>query len=119
MTVEVLLTLYNEAFFSDKPLNCKCSDPVERLNQACGSQDALRIRRVFDETIQFFKTEDIFTKLEQFNNAHKDMPIFIVIKNYMRKVFELLAVVKAVRTAKWDIHLPSLESFCKYLFAYD
>ena len=117
MTVEALMTLYNEAFFSDnKSLYCKCSDAIERLTQ---SQDELRIRRAFDETVRFFESEDIITKLELFDNAHKDMSIFTFIKNYMRMVFELLAFVKAVRTANWDLHLSSLESFCKYYFAHD
>ena len=34
-------------------------------------------------------------------------------------VFEMLIFLKAVRDGNWHLHLASLDSFCKYFFAFD
>ena len=48
----------------------------------------------------------------KFDERHANDPIFKVFRQYM-------SMVRAVRTANWNLHLQALELFTKYFFAHD
>lgn len=45
--------------------------------------------------------------------------MFMVFRQYMGMVLEMLMFIRAVRTANWELHLEALEIFTKYFFAHD
>ena len=61
----------------------------------------------------------LFNKINVFNEHHKDNAVFVFLKNYMHMVFIMFAFVRSVRTGNWDLHLLSLRSFTKHVFAHD
>ena len=53
------------------------------------------------------RQSSLFEKMKDFDEFHKDIPMFVFLKNYMHMVFVMLAFVRSVRTGDWDLHLNS------------
>lgn len=61
----------------------------------------------------------IMNKMKEFDETQEKSPMFMVFRQYMRMVLEMLMFVRAVRTANWELHLKALKIFPKYFFAHD
>ena len=62
---------------------------------------------------------DVVTKMAKFEKEHAKNPMFIVFRQYMTMVLEMLMFIRAIRSADWLLHLQALEIFTKYYFAHD
>ena len=62
---------------------------------------------------------EIMKKMKEFDESQENSPMFMVFRQYMRMVLEMLMFIRAVRTANWELHLKALEIFTKYFFAHD
>ena len=51
------------------------------------------------------KQSDLFARMRDFDELHKDIPMFVFLKNYMHMVFVMLASVRYVRSGYWKLHL--------------
>ena len=61
----------------------------------------------------------IVEEMSRFDAKNSSQPLFRVIKQYTKMVLEMLQFIRAVRTAKWGLHLMALETFTKYVFVHD
>lgn len=52
---------------------------------------------------------EIMDKMDIFDEAHKNSPMFKVFRQYMRMVLEMLMFLRAVHIADWEVHLKALE----------
>jgi hypothetical protein len=57
-------------------------------------------------------------KMTQFDSEDGRKPLFIVMRQYMQMVMEMLHFIRSVRTGGWDLHLLATKSFVKYYFAH-
>jgi len=56
-------------------------------------------------------------KLTQFQEQHKENPMFVVKLRYMDMVLTLLEFIHATRDEIWPLHLSSMEGLCQHFFA--
>jgi len=63
--------------------------------------------------------EEVQLRLDQFDEQHKDNPMFIMTSRYMDMAITHLEFIRATRAGIWRLHLSSLESLCKYFFAHN
>lgn len=109
-----------EGFLKDQP------DLLQQLKQSSTDVSKASKEGTRDEVVtahrQFLEainTQEVTKKMSEFDTAHKNNPIFVVMRHYMRMVMEMLAFIRAVRTGNWKLHLITLELFTKYFFAHD
>ena len=57
--------------------------------------------------------------MKMFDAQQHKMPLFKVMRHYMRMLMEMMSFIRVVRTGDWVLHLEALELFIKYLFAHD
>ena len=86
-----------------------------KINEA---SDAMELNVLID-AFKIIQQSDLFARMKDFDQLHKDIPMFMFLKTYMRMVFLMLAFVRSVRTGDWKLHLDSLTAFTKYFFAHD
>ena len=55
----------------------------------------------------------------QFDNQNCGKPLFVIMRQYLQMITEVLQYIRAVRTGNWHLHLQSTETFIKYFFAHD
>ena len=58
-------------------------------------------------------------KMRQFDEYNSDKPLFLIMRQYMQMITEVLQYIRRVRTRNWHLHLQSMETFIKYFFAHD
>ena len=116
MTIQSLIRLYNEKIFDlNKDIYHFVADTAEKINEASDAMD-LKVLGSISESMQ---QSDLFARMRDFDELHKDIPMFVFLKNYMHMVFIMLALVRSVRTGDWKLHLESLTVFTKYFFVHD
>ena len=54
-----------------------------------------------------------------FDAEQDKVPLFRVMRQYMRMVMEMMSFIRAVRSGDWALHLEALKVFTKYFFAHD
>jgi len=77
------------------------------------------IRVAFIEMQEQFDSSDMNQRFKLHDEQSKDRPMFVFSRQYMAMIIEMLVFLKSVRTEDWYLHLTSLNSFCKYFFAFD
>ena len=116
MTIQSLIRLYNEKFFDlNKDIYHFVADTAEKINEASDAMD-LKVLGCISESMQ---QSDLFARMRDFDELHKDIPMFVFLKNYMHMVFIMLVFVRSVRIGDWKLHLESLTAFTKYFFIHD
>ena len=56
-------------------------------------------------------------KLEAFDTESQVRPMFKWFRTYMEMVLTMMQFIRATRLGLWQLHLASLEKFCKYFFS--
>ena len=62
---------------------------------------------------------DMQAKMCQFDKQNSGKPLFVIMRQYLQMITEVLQYTRAVRTGNWHLHLQSTETFIKYIFAHD
>ena len=116
MIIQSLIGLYNEKIFDlNKDIYHFVADTAVKINEAADAMDL----KVLGSIAERMQQSDLFATMRDFDELHKDIPMFVFLKNYMHMVFIMLAFVRSVRTGDWKLHLESLTAFTKYFFVHD
>ena len=67
--------------------------------------------------VNTLESMEIMKKMKEFEESPENSPMFMVFRQYMGMVLEMLMFIRAVRTANWELHLEALEIFTKYFLA--
>ena len=73
--------------------------------------------RDFNQLLHDMRNSNLFEFLDEFD--YKLTRQGKMLRHFMNLVEIMLLFIKATRQGIWDLHLPSLEMFVKYFFAYD
>lgn len=120
MTLQVFFDLYIEAFLKDQTdLQQSIKKPLQDLADACRKGDSCDVAEMHRTLLDSMEQEEVQRRLDQFDEQHKDNPMFIMASRYMDMVITLLEFIRATRARIWRLHLSSLESLCKYFFAHN
>ena len=68
--------------------------------------------------VDVIKSLDVIEKMTQFDSQVSQKPLFIVMRQYMQMVMDMLQFIRSVRTGDWNLHLLSTKTFVKYYFAH-
>lgn len=120
ITLQALFTMYQESLFQDDLQSRQRLEQVAKeLSEACTGGKKENVKKANDEMISTIESLRIVEKMTAFDEAHVSSPLFMVMRQYMCMIMQLLAFIKSVRTGDWILHLKSLELFTKYFFAHD
>lgn len=120
MTLQVFFDLYIEAFLKDQTnLQQSIKKPLRDLADACRKGDSCDVAEMHRTLLDSMEQEEVQRRLDQFDEQHKDNPMFIMASRYMDMVITLLEFIRATQAGIWRLHLLSLESLCKYFFAHN
>ncbi len=120
ITLQALFTMYQESLFQDDLQSHQRLEQVAKeLSEACFVGKEENVKKANAEMISTIENLRIVEKMRAFDEAHARSPLFMVMRQYMRMIMQLLAFIKSVRTGDWILHLESLELFTKYFFAHD
>lgn len=119
-TLQALFVIYQEAFFQQNPSSQACLEQLaKQLNDACTHSSKEKLKEVHNKLLQTLESMQIVEKMKMFDAQHEKIPLFNVMRQYMRMVTEMMSFIRAVRTGDWALHLEALELFTKYFFAHD
>ena len=68
--------------------------------------------------VDVMKSLDVIEKMTQFDSQVSQKPLFIVMRQYMQMVMDMLQFIRSVRNGDWNLHLLSTKTFVKYYFAH-
>ena len=87
---------------------------------AWNNKDVEVVQKVNDLLLQKFKELDIIHRISVFSNEmSSSRPTFAMAIQCMDMIFSMLAFIRSVRNANWNLHMASLHDFTKYFFAMD
>ena len=72
---------------------------------------------VHQRIVDALESMEIMKRMNKFDESHENSPMFVVFRQYMGMVLEMLKCIRVVRTANWEPHLEALEIFTKYFLA--
>ena len=112
ITRQKLHSLYQAAFFEQhSDVLDRLTVTAEILEDAChGSGDVHQAQEKMMQEMQ--------SLMCQFDKQNSGKPLFVVMRQYLQMITEVLQYVRAVRTGNWHLHLQSTETFIKYFFAH-
>ena len=118
ITPQKLHSLYQVAFFEQhSDVLDRLTVAAEILEDAChGSGD---VHQAQEKMMQEMQSLNIQAKMCQFDNQNCGKPLFVIMRQYLQMITEVLQYIRAVRTGNWHLHLQSTETFIKYFFAHD
>lgn len=120
ITLQALPIQYQNAFFKSYPEESKSLEKLsKKLADACTKGTKDKVKEANTKLVQAIESQCIMEKIAMFDAAQEKKPMFIVFRQYMRKVMKMFAFIKAVRTGDWMLHLTALETFTKYFFVHD
>ena len=118
MTLQVFFDLYIEAFFEEQSaLQDLLKEPLQELVDAFKGRNASAVSQKHQYLLECMNQHDLHNKLTQFEEHHKENPMFVVTLRYMDMVLTLLEFIRATRAGLWSLHLSSMEGLCKHFFA--
>lgn len=118
MTLQVFFDLYIEAFLIEHTaLQDLPKEPLQELADACKGRNASEVSQKHRNLVDCMNQHDLQQKLTQFEEQHKENPMFVVTLRYMDMVLTLLEFIRATRDGIWPLHLSSMEGLCKHFFA--
>ena len=68
--------------------------------------------------MQEMQSLDIKAKMCQFDKQNSGKSLFVIMRQYLQMITEVLQYIRAVRTGNWHLHPQSTETFIKYFFAH-
>lgn len=111
VTLPALFILQQEAFLQQ--LSETSKSQLQRLSKDLGelypSGERFQVEQAHQRIINALQSMEIMDKMDIFDEAHKNSPMFKVFRQYMRMVLEMLMFLRAVHTADWEVHLKALE----------
>ena len=121
ITLQALSVLYLEAFNQqqDQALLTDFQQLSKLLGDTCAHSSKEKVRLEHEKLVQAIESMQVPEKIKAFDKSKENIPLFCVMRQYMRMVTEMMVFIRAVRTGDWDRHLESLEAFTKYFFAHD
>ena len=120
MTLQVFFDLYIETLYKEQTdLQDILKQPLQELADACKDGNASEVSKKHRNLVDCMNQHGLQQKLAQFEEQHKENPMFVVTLRYMDMVLTLLEFIRATREGNWPLHLSSMESLCKYFFAHN
>ena len=121
VTLQVLFSALCENFFAQQPaLQIQLSSLSSKLSASWIDKDKTSVQSANLDLENKLRELAIVEKLTSFcHDLSSRRPTFAATFQYMNMVFSMLAFMRAVRSANWDLRLSALEEFCKYFFAMD
>ena len=118
ITLQVLLMLYQEAFFQQAPSSYRCLEELaKQLCDACIDGSKEQLKEVHHKLLQNINLLQIVEKMNVFDAEQDKVPLIKVMCQYMRMVMDMMPFIRAVRSGDWTLHLEPLEEFTEYFFA--
>jgi len=118
-TLQALFMLYLEAFCKVPETHLVLQNVVKELADACTNGTKAQVQKAHANMTNRIQSHGILERMSEFDAAQCQNPMFVVMRQYMRMVMEMLAFIRAVRTGDWGLHLAALEMFTAYFFAHD
>lgn len=119
-TLEAFFMLYYESFAKQQPLLCKNLQYfATAVSNACKDGTQEEIESAHQSLVNIISSSKVLDELSKFDEENKNNPMFVVFRQYMRMVMEMLLFLRSVRTGNWKLHIKALELFTKYFFAHD
>lgn len=120
ITLQALFVLYQEAFFQQDPDSYRCLEQLtKQLGDVCINGSKEQVEEVHSKLVQAIESKKIMEKMKVFDTAQDKIPLFKVVRQYMKMVMEMMTFIRSVRTGDWALHLEALEMFTNYFFAHD
>ena len=121
VTLQAIFILYQEAFLQHVPESSKSrlKSLVKDLCDACSSSEGVQVEEAHQRIMNAVQSMEIMKKMKEFDESHETSPMFMVFRQYMGMVLEMLMFIRAVCTANWELHLEALEIFTKHFFGHD
>ena len=118
ITPQKLHSLYQVAFFEQhSDVLVRLTVAAEILEDAChGSAD---VHQAEEKMMQEMQSLNIQAKMCQFENQNCGKPLFVIMRQCLQMIIEVLQYIRVVRTGNWHLHRQSTETFIKYFFAHD
>ena len=119
-TLQVLFDMYAEVFFHKESMShftSKWSTETSVLAKAFEDCEEEQIRKSVEELRKLWEDEELQQKLEEFDSECQVYPMFKWFRTYMEMVLTMMQFIRATRQGLWQLHLASLEKFCKYFFS--
>ena len=119
-TYQALFDLYMDVFMSENP---ESKDELLQLaldlRSACAKDDGDEVRRMHNVILVALENAALTRNMTDFDRKHSNSPLFSFAKQYMDMIATIFIFIRSSREGLWDLHLSSLDSLCKYFFAYD
>ena len=119
--LQAFFILYQEAFLQHVPESSRSrlKSLAKDLCDACSSSEGVQVAEAHQQIVNAVECMEIMKKMKEFDESHENSPMFMVFRQHMGMVLEMLMFIRAVRTANWELHLLALKIFTKYFFAHD
>ncbi|KAL9964663.1 hypothetical protein ACROYT_G028338 [Oculina patagonica] len=102
--------MHQESLFQDDLQSHQRLEQVAKeLSEACIVGKEENVKKANAEMISTIENLRIVEKMTAFDEARARSHLFMVMRQYMRIIMQLLAFIKSVRTGDWILHLESLE----------
>ena len=99
ITLQVLFIIYQERWFQGDAISYHRLEQVAKeLSQACTDREKADVKKVNAKRMETIESLGIVEKMEAFGDAHANSLIFMVMRQCMRMVMEVLDFIKSVRT---------------------
>ena len=121
VTLHAFFILYQEAFLQHVPESSRSrlKSLAKDLCDACSSSEGVQVAEAHQQIVNAVDSIKIMKKMKEFDESYENSPMFMVFRQCIGMVLEMLIFIRAVRTANWELHLVALEIFTKYFFAHD
>ena len=119
-TLQVLFDIYAEVFFDKESMSdfvSKWKTETDVLAKAFEDREEEQIRISVQKLTKLWETEEMQQKLVAFDSESQVRPMFKWFRTYMEMVLTMMQFIRATRLGLWQLHLASLEKFCKYFFS--
>ena len=116
-TLPALFSLYAEEFFIQHPKRKEdLQSHVKAIEEAWEKCETGAVHTAHSELTKLLESSNVIKKLDESDKKYEESsPVLKFARQYMHMVQLVLLFIKGVRTADWDLHLPSPETFTKFL----
>ena len=121
VTLQVLFSFFCDEFYKEHTdERTQCDGLARNLSEISNKKDLSRIKEANDILCAKLKELNIDHKMKAFSTSmSSSRPTFAMAMQYMDMVFSMMAFIKSVRSANWDLRIASLHDFARYFFALD
>lgn len=120
ITLQALFEMYQEAsLHQEQDLYLSLEQLAKQLDSICTNGSTQQVEQAHSKLVEAITSSETIDKMKFFDTRQDQIPMFKVIRQYMRMVLEMMTFIRAVRTGDWSLHLKALQVFTKYFFAHD